>query len=114
MGVGVLLPALWANVWTIMVSAVLVGATFMVITLAGVQEMRARAPGRASRGVGRITAAFALGQMAGPAVSSLLLHTTAHGLALALGSGALALLGTGAWLLAAASRMTVAQEVLNG
>jgi predicted MFS family arabinose efflux permease len=114
MGLGVLLPALWTNVWTITVSAVLVGGTFMVITLAAVQEMRARAPAEASRHVGRITAAFALGQVAGPAVSSLLLHTSANGVTLALGTGALALLGTGAWLLAAASRTTDAQEVLHG
>ena len=75
MGVGVLLPSLWLNGLTIALSALLVGGTFMVITMAGVQEMRARAPRRRRRAlVGRMTAAFALGQIAGPVLSSLLLH----------------------------------------
>ena len=98
MGLGVLLPALGANLWTIAMSALLVGGTFMVITLAGVQEMRARAPGHAARLVGRITAAFALGQIAGPIVSALLLRADPQGLALALAAGAVALFATGAWL----------------
>lgn len=102
MGVGVLLPALRVDGTTIALSALLVGGTFMVITLAGVQEMRARAaPHAAARLVGRITAAFALGQIAGPVASALLLHTpglAAHGLALALLAGALGLLASGAWL----------------
>ena len=37
MGVGVLLPSLWLNLATVAASALLVGGTFMVITLAGVQ-----------------------------------------------------------------------------
>jgi hypothetical protein len=101
MGVGVLLPSLWLSGWTIALSALLVGGTFMVITLLGVQEMRARAPAQPARMVGRITAAFAVGQIAGPAVSSTLLHVPAlgaTGLALALQAGALALLVSGAWL----------------
>lgn len=98
MGVGVLLPALAANVWTIAASALLVGGTFMVITLAGVQEMRARAPAQAARLVGRITAAFALGQIAGPVVSALLLRVGPQGLSLALLAGAAALFTSGAWL----------------
>ncbi|HEX2544824.1 MAG TPA: YbfB/YjiJ family MFS transporter [Ramlibacter sp.] len=101
MGVGVLLPALWVNGATIAASALLVGGTFMVITLAGVQEMRARAPEHAARLVGRITAAFALGQIAGPVTSALLLHLPSlgeRGLALALLLGAAALLLTGCWL----------------
>jgi hypothetical protein len=110
MGAGVLLPAVWANAFTIAASAVLVGATFMVITLAGVQEMRARAPQQASHAIGRITTAFAIGQIAGPVLSSLLLRASPQGLQLALATGALALLGSGAWLSHAASRATTAQE----
>jgi MFS family permease len=102
MGVGVLLPSLQVAGVTVALSALLVGGTFMIITLAGVQEMRARAaPDGAARLVGRITAAFALGQIAGPVASALLLHTpalAAHGLALALQAGALGLLASGAWL----------------
>ena len=101
MGVGVLLPSLWVNGATIALSALLVGGTFMVITLAGVQEMRARAPQQAARLVGRITAAFALGQIAGPVLSALLLQSATlapRGLALSLQAAALCLLASGAWL----------------
>jgi hypothetical protein len=73
----------------------------MVITLAGVQEMRARAPAAAAGLVARITAAFALGQIAGPVLSALLLQWPAlrdRGLPIALQLGALGLLASGAWL----------------
>jgi MFS family permease len=101
MGVGVLLPSLWLHGATIALSALLVGSTFMVITLAGVQEMRARAPGAAAHLVARITAAFALGQIAGPVLSAFLLQWPAlreRGLPIALQLGALGLLASGAWL----------------
>ncbi|MEZ5652853.1 MAG: YbfB/YjiJ family MFS transporter [Burkholderiaceae bacterium] len=103
MVLGVLLPAVWASLWTITGSAFLVGGTFMVITLAGVQEMRARGSSDSARIVGRITTAVTLGQIAGPVASSLLLHAGPHGLQLALFVGAAALLGTGTWLLLVAS-----------
>lgn len=113
MGVGVLLPAIWSNAWTITFSALLVGGTFMIITLAGVQEMRARAasPAHAATLVGRITAAFALGQIIGPMVATLLLRASSQGLALALGTGAAALFATGAWLWQSTSRPTLSQEL---
>jgi MFS family permease len=101
MGVGVLLPSVWLNGGTVALSALLVGGTFMVITMAGVQEMRARAPAAAARLVARITAAFALGQIAGPVLSALLLQWPAlreRGLPIALQLGALGLLASGAWL----------------
>ena len=101
MGVGVLLPSVWLNGVTIALSALFVGGTFMVITLLGVQEMRARAPAQAARLVGHITAAFALGQIAGPAVSALLLQLPAlgtRGLDFALQAGACSLFISGAWL----------------
>jgi hypothetical protein len=99
MGLGVLLPSLWLTGWTVGLSALLVGGTFMVVTLAGVQEVRARSVGDATRSVGRMTAAFAIGQIAGPVVSaSLLKLSPAHGLDLALQAGALTLFTSAAWL----------------
>ena len=101
MGLGALLPSLRLNGATIALSALLVGGTFMVITLAGVQEMRARAPQQAARRVGQVTAAFAFGQIAGPVLSALLIQWPAlheRGLALALQAGAFALLASSAWL----------------
>ncbi len=99
MGLGVLLPSVWLTGWAIALSALLVGGTFMVVTLAGVQEMRARATGDATPLVSRMTAAFALGQIAGPVLSSLLLHFwPEHGLDLALQAGALTLFASALWL----------------
>lgn len=104
MGLGVLLPALRVEGWTIAASALLVGGTFMVVTLAGVQEMRERAGADAVRLLGRGTTAFALGQIAGPAASATLLHVGPQGLAWALAAGAVALLGSAAYLWQAARR----------
>ena len=116
MGVGVLLPACWTNAWTIAASALLVGGTFMVITLVGVQEMRARAAtsGEAAARVGHITAAFALGQIAGPVVAAILLRFGPDGLTLALGTGAAALFATSAWLWRSSRPVLVVKELLNG
>ena len=114
MGVGVLLPAIWTNLWAIATSALLVGGTFMVITLAGVQQMRSQAPAQAARLVGRITAAFALGQIAGPVVSATLLHVGPQGLALALGMGAASLFATGAWLWRTASQQPLPEMSHHG
>jgi hypothetical protein len=85
-----------------------------MITLVGVQEMRARAPASATHLVGRITAAFALGQIAGPVLSALLLRTGPQGLALALGSGAAALLITGGWLWNMTSKQPQTEEIAHG
>ena len=116
MGVGVLLPALRQDAGTIAASALLVGGTFMVITLAGVQEMRARAatPARAASLVGSVTAAFACGQIAGPVVSALLLRLGAGGLLLALAIGAASLFATVPWLWRASSSPSLLEELPNG
>jgi MFS family permease len=101
MGIGVLLPSLAANRWAIFTSAVLVGGTFMVITLAGVQEMRARVSSRPGVWVGYMTAAFAFGQIAGAATPAALLAypaTAPHALALCLQVAAAALFISALWL----------------
>ncbi len=102
MGLGALLPSVWLNGLTIALSALLVGGTFMIVTMLGVQEMRARAAGSdATMLVGRMTAAFALGQIAGPIVSSLLLHVpgfATFGLDLALQAAAISLFASAAVL----------------
>ena len=72
MATGVLLPSLWLAPETIAISALLVGSTFMVVTMIGMQEARARAPGNPTTLLGRMTAAFAIGQLAGPVVSGIL------------------------------------------
>lgn len=101
MGVGVLLPSVDPNPWTIGLSAMCVGGTFMIVTLAGVQEMRSRARGDVTPLVARMTAAFALGQIGGPVASSLLLHVPGfaeRGLATALQVAAVVVFAAAAWL----------------
>ena len=105
MGAGVLLPAVAASVWTIAASALLVGGTFMVITLAGVQEMRARAPragGAARRPHHRRLRDRPDRRTV--VVSALLLRGGPHGLAAALALGAASLFVSGAWLWRTARR----------
>jgi MFS family permease len=114
MGVGVLLPSLWRSGWAIALSALLVGGTFMVITLAGVQEIRACAPLDGTRLVARMTAAFALGQIAGPLLSTILAHwpgSREQALDIALQVGALALLASAAWLWRRAGSHTSSKEL---
>ena len=69
---GVVLPSLWLTPVTIAIAALLVGSTFMVVTMIGMQEARARAPGNPTALLGQMTAAFAIGQLAGPIVSGVL------------------------------------------
>ena len=102
MGCGVLLPSLWSGGAAIALSALLVGGTFMVITMTGLQEIRARARGGdATRAVGRATVAFGLGQIAGPLLSSSLMQWPAfrqHGLDTVMQVGAAGLLLGATWL----------------
>jgi hypothetical protein len=97
MAVGVVLPVLVPGMAAIFVAALSVGGTFMVVTMAGMQEARRVAGTRARGLMAAMTAAFALGQIAGPLLVS--------GLAALRGgfSGALAfaalLLAASAWTL---------------
>jgi MFS family permease len=116
MAVGVLLPSIWLTGWTIALSALCVGGTFMIVTLAGVQEVRARAHGDATPLVARMTASFALGQIAGPIASSLLLHVPGfaqHGLDIALQVAAASLFATAAWLWRANRASTIPNQEVS-
>jgi hypothetical protein len=66
MAFGALLPSIWLTPLSLATSALFIGGTFMVVTMLGMQEARLRNPGRAAATLGRMTAAFALGQFAGP------------------------------------------------
>lgn len=100
MAIGGVLPSLWRAPETIGVSALLIGSTFMVVTMIGMQEARARAPGNPTALLGRMTAAFAIGQLAGPVVSGVLNLTGRHHdtLALALQLAAFGLAMSAAYL----------------
>ncbi|HXE66291.1 MAG TPA: YbfB/YjiJ family MFS transporter [Rhodanobacteraceae bacterium] len=74
MAIGVGLPVAWSGLAAILVAALLVGGTFMVVTMAGLREARAVAPESATAFIAAITAAFALLQVLGPLVVSALAH----------------------------------------
>jgi MFS family permease len=66
LAVGVALPALFDGLLPVVLSAICVGGTFMMITLAAMQEAKAAAPGRSGTLIAGMTAAFATGQIIGP------------------------------------------------
>ena len=83
MAAGVVLPSLWLTPATIAIAALCVGSTFMVVTMIGMQEARARALANPTALLGSMTAAFAIGQLAGPLFSGLVdLLPIGHGAAL--------------------------------
>jgi predicted MFS family arabinose efflux permease len=93
MALGVATPVLLPGMAGITIAAICVGGTFMVATMSGMQEARARAPEHASRLMAMMTAAFAVGQIIGPLlVSALADH--ANGVNLLLIAAALLLLGS--------------------
>jgi predicted MFS family arabinose efflux permease len=74
----------------------------MVVTMIGMQEARARAPRNPTALLGLMTAAFAIGQLAGPVVAGTLDllpmgHRTALGCALQLAAFALAFSAAYLW-----------------
>ena len=70
MAAGVVVPVVWPGLVGIVAAAVLVGGTFMVVTMAGMQEARRVAGADARKVVATMTAAFAAGQIAGPLLVS--------------------------------------------
>jgi predicted MFS family arabinose efflux permease len=83
MALGVAAPLFVPGLAGILLSAVLVGATFVTITLAGMQEAR-RLYGPAARPVmAAMTSAFAVGQLVGPILIALV-ERLPHGFTLVL------------------------------
>lgn len=97
MAFGVALPALWSNLAAILGAALCVGGTFMVITLAAMQEARRVAGEQATALIAAMTSAFAAGQIVGPLCVSFA------------GQG-----GFSAALLVAAALMLASAVILNG
>src|SRR4051812_28259506 len=71
MAIGVAMPVFSTGIAGIVVAALCVGSTFLVATMAGMQEARLVAPEHASRLIASLTAAFGLGQIIGPLLVSL-------------------------------------------
>jgi MFS family permease len=66
MAAGVAAPVALPSLGGVVIAAILVGGTFMVITMAGMQEARRVAGADAPALMGAMTAAFAAGQIVGP------------------------------------------------
>jgi predicted MFS family arabinose efflux permease len=66
MALGTLIPLLTQAIEALALSAVFVGGTFMVTTMAGLQHAREQAPANPMPLLAKMTMAFALGQIAGP------------------------------------------------
>jgi predicted MFS family arabinose efflux permease len=97
MALGVMLPLAVKGLSGILVAALFVGGTFMVVTMAGMQEARRVAGARARVLMAAMTSAFAVGQIIGPiSVSTLTAATGGFVPALV---GAASLLGLSAFLL---------------
>ena len=103
MAVGCALPLFSHSGIAITGAALLVGGTFMVATMTGLQEARHWAPDRPQPLVARMTAAFALGQIAGPLIALAFSRVPAHwlgltGVPLAQALAAVLLLASACWL----------------
>jgi MFS family permease len=97
MALGVAMPVQLPGMAGIVVSACFVGGTFMVATMTGMQEARILAPDHASRLMAAMTAAFGVGQIAGPLLVSLVADLQ-NGMNALLTGAALLLLGSAAVL----------------
>ena len=73
MALGVAVPVLWPTIGGIMTAALLVGGTFMVITMSGMQEARAVGGRAATPLMAAMTSAFGTGQIAGPIAATSML-----------------------------------------
>src|SRR5258706_5847060 len=93
MAIGILIPIAFPNLAGIAIAALCVGGTFMVNTMAGIQEARRVAGVHARALIGAMTSAFAAGQIIGPLLVAGLAHVPG-GFSWALGVFALPLLVT--------------------
>ncbi|HET7562238.1 MAG TPA: YbfB/YjiJ family MFS transporter [Rhodanobacteraceae bacterium] len=80
MAIGCALPAVWPGLTAILIAALLVGGTYMVVTMMGLREARRVAGVEATPFIAVMTAAFAVGQIIGPLLVSAVAHLR-HGFA---------------------------------
>jgi len=67
MAAGLVAPAVWPSLGTVILAGVAVGGTFVVITMAGLKEAhRTAPPGETQARLAAMTTAFAVGQILGP------------------------------------------------
>jgi len=101
MAIGTGLPVVTHSLWSLVIAAILVGGTFMVATMAGLQLALELVPHHPTPLVARMTAAFAVGQIAGPVLVHLLAIKRVAGLdgtALASAAATVLLIVTAIWI----------------
>ncbi|HZD24885.1 MAG TPA: YbfB/YjiJ family MFS transporter, partial [Alphaproteobacteria bacterium] len=77
MASGLLLPAVYPNIVTVIAGGLCVGGTFMIITMAGMKEAhRIASVHDVQRHIAALTAAFATGQIVGPVLAGWLYEAT--------------------------------------
>lgn len=77
MAVGLILPVLYPHILTIVAAGLLVGGTFMIVTMTGMKEAhRIAPPDDVLRHIAVMTASFAFGQMIGPVFASAVYSVT--------------------------------------
>lgn len=92
--IGIALPAFWLSQSSLLISALLFGATFMGITTLATTLARQMSPSNSSRIIGYLTAIYAAGQMIGPTIAGILLsYTQSFNLAL-IGAASVVFIGS--------------------
>lgn len=104
MALGCVLPAMLPGLAAILASALLVGGTYMVVTMLGLREGRRVAGAEATPFIALMTATFALGQIAGPLLVSAVAHAP-HGFAATLLAAAIVTLAAACSLWRSAARL---------
>lgn len=93
MAAGVVAPLVIPGVAGILVSALLVGGTFVTVTLAGMEEARQRYGAAARPVMAAMTSGFAVGQLAGPILIALV-EKAPHGFTVVLVAAAASLVAS--------------------
>lgn len=74
--IGIVAPVIWMSQFSLILSALLFGATFMGITTLATTLARQMNPSDSSRVIGYLTTTYAIGQMIGPAIAGVLSSVT--------------------------------------
>lgn len=98
MALGTLLPLVNRSLGALATSAVLVGGTFMVATMAGLQLARAEEPANPTPLLARMTMAFAVGQILGPVLVRLAALAELDAIMVANAVATVLLAATAVWL----------------
>lgn len=107
---GIALPVFWLSQTSLIISALLFGATFMGITTLATTLARQMNPTNSSRIIGYLTAIYAVGQMIGPTIAGILSSYTQSYNSALIGAACVVLIG--AVLLVSGIRYDQVQKIV--